>query len=273
MPWRRPQYDLDSTDPGPLLDRDRPSLVIHAAAWTDVDGCARQPDLAMRRNADALATLSRACVARGIRLVVLSTNEVFDGERKDGLGYTEADPTRPRNPYGASKLAGERAAQQTFGTMSGLWIARIGWLFGQPGKDFPEKILAASDERAEDDPLPVVADQTGCPTLSSDVARALLELVGAVDGGVYHIVNSGIATRYEWAKAILDRCRPGRRLRPIAQHDFKRASTPPRWGVLDGGKVALLGLELRDWRLALADYLAVLCADSARRSAIRPVSD
>jgi dTDP-4-dehydrorhamnose reductase len=259
LPWRRPEYDLDSADPARLFDRDRPSLVIHAAAWTDVDGCAREPALAIRRNADAVASLSRACVARGVPLVLISTNEVFDGDRSDGLGYTEADPPRPGNPYGASKLAGEEAAQRAFGTMAGLWIARTGWLYGPPGNDFPEKILAASDRRGEEEPLPVVADETGSPTFTRDLARAMLELVGAVDGGLYHLVNAGIATRYDWADAVLDRCRPGRRLRPISRRDFVRASAPPAWSVLDGGRAARVGVSLRDWRAALSDYLDLLC--------------
>lgn len=259
LPWCRPEYDLDSTDPTRLLDRARPSLVIHAAAWTDVDGCARDPTLAMRRNADAAASLSGACAALSVPLVLISTNEVFDGERKDGSGYTETDAAQPLNPYGASKLAGEQAAQQAFGGVPGLWIARTAWLYGPPGNDFPAKILRASDGLSANEPLPVVGDETGSPTFTGDLARALLDLVAATDGGLYHLVNTGAATRYDWAAAVLNRCRPGRRLRPISRPDFKRPSLAPAWGVLDGAKAAGLGIHLRDWRAALADYLDSVC--------------
>jgi dTDP-4-dehydrorhamnose reductase len=216
----------------------------------------------MRRNADAVASLAAACREREVPLVLVSTNEVFDGERGDGRGYTETDTPRPANPYGASKLAGEQAAQRAFGGVSGLWIARTAWLYGPPGNDFPEKILAASDKRAEEDPLPVVADETGSPTFARDLARALLELVQSVDRGLFHLVNAGSATRYEWAQAVLARCRPGRLVRPIERRDFARDSSSPAWGVLDCQAAADVGVVVRGWRSALADYLASICAAS-----------
>ncbi len=143
--------------------------------------------------------------------------------------------------------------------MPGLWIVRTAWLYGPPGNDFPEKILAASDRHGDQEPLPVVADETGSPTFTRDLARALLELVTAVDGGLYHLVNAGVASRYDWATAVLDRCRPGRRLRPISRRDFVRASAPPAWSVLNGAKAAAAGVSLRDWHTALSDYLDQLC--------------
>src|SRR5262245_26725793 len=109
--WSRPDLDLD--DPASLvrlLHRDRPSAVVHAAAMTDVDACALDPDLALRRNAVVIGPLARACAQAGTGLVLISTNEVFDGERRDGRGYREDDEARPRNAYGASKRAAEEAA-------------------------------------------------------------------------------------------------------------------------------------------------------------------
>ena len=107
--WGRPEYDLDvpfAVDA--LLRRDRPDLVVHAAAWTDVDACARKPELALRRNAAAVRELAVACAGAGVELVVVSTNEVFAGDRCEGE-YAPDDATNPINPYGESKLAGERA--------------------------------------------------------------------------------------------------------------------------------------------------------------------
>jgi dTDP-4-dehydrorhamnose reductase len=263
--WSRPEFDLDSADPGAqasaLLDRDKPALVFHAAAWTDVDGCARDPETANRRNGDAVGGLARACADRGVGLVLVSTNEVFDGRRSDGLGYAETDPAAPTNSYGLSKLLGEEAARAAFGESDRLWIARTAWLYGPPGNDFPTKILAASDRREADEPgspLPVVADETGSPTFTLDLAAALVELTGAAAGGIYHLVNSGSATRYSWAEAVLRQCRPGRGLRPISQADFARASQPPAWGVLDGSKAAAAGVRLRPWGDALRQYLEAL---------------
>jgi dTDP-4-dehydrorhamnose reductase len=266
IPWKRAELDLDSTDPAgeaaALLDRDRPSVVFHAAAWTDVDGCARDPDLANRRNGDAVAGLATACAERGVGLVMVSTNEVFDGARSDGRGYAETDPVAPANPYGRSKRLGEERALSAFHGADGLWIARTAWLYGPPGNDFPTKIIAASDRRHESDPgtpLPVVADETGSPTYTLDLAAALVALVDATRGGIYHLVNAGSGTRYSWAEAVLRQCRPARDLRPISQSEFVRASVPPAWGVLDGSKAAAAGVRLRPWADALADYLDGVC--------------
>lgn len=258
LPWRRPEYDLDGTDPTPLLERDRPHVVVHAAAWTDVDGCAREPELAYRRNAHAVRTLADACAVRSTRLVVVSTNEVFDGRRADGRGYAELDPTGPLNPYGASKLAGEEAAGQAFDGRAGLWIARTAWLYGAPGNDFPNKIIAAADRRALEEALPVVADEVGSPTSTRDLAEAILDLIATTTGGVYHLVNDGAVSRLDWARAVLEQCRPGRQTRPISRADIVRDSTPPAWAVLDGTRASVAGVRMRGWRAALDDYLVEL---------------
>jgi dTDP-4-dehydrorhamnose reductase len=260
IPWSRPAYDLDSSDPMPLLERDRPSLVVHCAAWTDVDGCARDPQLARRRNADAVARMAKACVARGVRLVVVSTNEVFDGDRTDGRGYVETDLPRPRNPYGVSKLGGEQAASEAFGGWAGLWIIRTAWLYGPPGADFPSKVIAASDRLRPGEALPMVADERGSPTSTGDLATALLALVEATVGGLYHLVNAGAASRLEIAERVLGRCRPERQLRPISRGDFVRASDPPPWAVLDASHAeAAAGVRLRDWQEALDEHLEGRC--------------
>jgi dTDP-4-dehydrorhamnose reductase len=276
LAWGRPDYDLD--DPAAaarLVARDRPGLVLHAAAWTDVDGCARDPALAMRRNGAAVAELAKACIAHDATLVLVSTNEVFDGRRADGRGYREDDPVAPINPYGRSKLAGEHAATRAYGAAPDrLWIIRTAWLYGPPGNDFPTKILAASVRLPPGEPLRVVADEVGSPTFTPDLARAILALVfggetrGARDlrrasdppgarGGTYHLVNAGTASRAAWASRVLERGGRDRRIEPIAQRDWPRPSTPPAWGVLDGAKAAEQGVSLRSWQDALDDYLEV----------------
>jgi dTDP-4-dehydrorhamnose reductase len=255
--WRRPDYDLDH--PGSaqrLIDRDEPTLVIHSAAWTDVDGCARDPALAHRRNGDAVGVLADACLKAGVGLALISTNEVFDGERADGRGYTESDDLAPRNPYGQSKLAGELAARSVFRERDALWIVRTAWLYGPPGDDFPHKILAAADRLPADDALSVVADEYGSPTFTEDLAPALLRLVWASRGGSFHLVAPGAVSRLRWAEAVLARRRPGRTTRAVGRSDFRRASDPPPWGVLDPARASSLGVSLRSWEAALDDYLS-----------------
>ncbi|MBI2781906.1 MAG: NAD(P)-dependent oxidoreductase [Chloroflexi bacterium] len=259
-PWSRPEYDLDVPSAADaLLDRDRPGLLIHCAAWTDVDGCARDPALAFRRNATAVSELAISCHSRGTSLVLVSTNEVFDGRRADRMGYVEGDATGPINPYGESKLAGEQAARAVYDDGSGptLWIARTSWLYGPPGADFPHKILAAAARLPAGAPLRVVADEFGSPTYTEDLADAIVALVrGRAPGGTYHLVNAGYASRAEWAERVLAIRHVAAPVEPISQREFQRASSPPLWGVLDSSAAAARGVVLRPWQDALDDYLA-----------------
>jgi dTDP-4-dehydrorhamnose reductase len=254
--WRRPEFDLDAPESiDGLIRRDRPRLVAHAAAWTDVEGCAHDPALASRRNGDATGVVAAACASAGVALVVISTNEVFDGTRPDERGYREDDEPHPRNPYGRSKLAGEEQARSAFAAGAGLWIVRTAWLFGPPGNDFPHKVIAAADRLPDHEPLAVVADEIGSPTYAPDLAEAIVRLVSVSSGGLFHLVNRGTASRVTWAEAVLRTCRPGRRVRPISRNDYVRASDAPAWAVLDSGRAAVLGVTLRPWSEALADYL------------------
>lgn len=266
--WTRREWDLD--DPGTIalrLREDRPETVVHAAAWTDVDGCARDPELATARNAVATDALARACAAAGADLLVVSTNEVFDGERTLDEPYGPDDEPRPINPYGASKLHGERRAAAAYaGAAGAIGIVRTSWLFGPPGDDFPAKILAAA-ERATiaGEPVRLVADEIGSPTYTHDLADAIVELVGeGAVGGTHHVVNAGAASRAEWGREVL---RGASALRPgspfeVATEDvpaatWPRASTPPAWAVLE--PTPLPGGEpLRAWQAATADYLPAL---------------
>jgi dTDP-4-dehydrorhamnose reductase len=259
--WTRPDYDLDDAAAAErVVARDLPALIVHCAAWTDVDGCAREPELAMRRNAMAVGELAAAAAQRGIGMVVISTNEVFDGERTDGLAYTEDDEVRPINPYGASKAAGERLAAEAFGdATSALWTIRTAWLYGPPGADFPNKIIAAADRLPPTDALGVVSDEIGSPTYTLDLAAAVARLVSAAPGGIYHVVNPGAASRFDVAQAVLARCRPERALKPISRTAFSRPSSPPAWAVLDTAKAKTFGVTLRPWREALAEYADQIC--------------
>jgi dTDP-4-dehydrorhamnose reductase len=271
--WSRPEFDLDAPAAfGAIVERDRPEVIVHAAAWTDVDGCARDPDLALARNGDATGALARAAAEHGIDLVVVSTNEVFDGRRSDGLGYSPADAPNPINPYGASKLAGEEAARAAYDDAAvpaaALGIVRTAWLFGPPGDDFPAKILAAADRAmAAGAPLRLVADEWGSPTGAADLAEAIVELIGsaAVDG-THHIVNAGVASRAEWAREVLRQAGVDVPSVDVPGSTWQRASTPPAWAVL--APTPLPGGEpLRPWTAALADRMPALLRERSRAAA------
>ena len=272
--WDQPEVELDTLTAesiGVLLDRERPEAVVHTAAWTDVDGCAKDPALAMRRNGTAVGELAVACAQRGIDLIVISTNEVFDGRRTDGLPYLPEDPRNPINPYGAAKAEAERlaiAAYEAPGASGRLGIARTSWLYGPPGNDFPAKIAAAA-LRARDagNPLQVVADEIGVPTYTPDLAEAIVELLGAdavaatpARTAIHHLVNGGRASRADWAREVLLAAAIDVPTLDVPASTWRRASVPPLWGVLAPTPMPT-GVAMRDWREAFAHAVPSLLRD------------
>ena len=260
--WARDAFDLDVPGGiGTRLDADRPEVVVHAAAWTDVDGCALDPELAIRRNAIATGVLAEACADRRVDLLIISTNEVFDGTRSDGRGYGPGDPVSPGNPYGASKAAAERLASEAFAARPGasLGIARTAWLFGAPGNDFPSRILDAAERAAADgQPLRAVDDEWGTPTYTADVADAIVELLAEdAIAGVHHLVNGSVATRADWARDVVARARLDVEIVDVPASTWERPSRPPRWGVLEPTLLPS-GEQMRSWPAAMADYAPAL---------------
>jgi dTDP-4-dehydrorhamnose reductase len=256
--WTRAAFDLDEPQGiGARLDGDRPEVVVHAAAWSDVDGCARDPELARRRNGTATGALAEACAERGIDLLAVSTNAVFDGLRTDGRGYLPDDVPAPGNPYGASKLEGERLAADAFERHPGaaLGIARTAWLFGAPGRDFPSRILDAADRAAAfGESLRAVADEWGTPTYVDDLSEAIVELLaGDAVAGIHHLVNAGVASRADWARDVLERAGVAVAIDEVPSTAWQRPSSPPPWGVLAGTALPS-GEPMRTWRDAMADY-------------------
>lgn len=275
--WSRPELDLDTlTTEGmtTLIDRDRPELVLHAAAWTDVDGCAREPALAERRNGTAAGVVAQACGARGIAFALVSTNEVFDGRRTDGAGYRPDDPRLPASAYGRSKLVAEEqvAAASAGSGGSPAAIVRTAWLHGPPGNDFPEKIArAAVRAKTAREPLRVVGDEVGTPTWTPDLAEAIVELIAEdalcprMDGpAVHHLVNAGRASRAEWAREVLRAVRIEVPIEEVPLAAWPRASTPPGWAVLEATPLPS-GEPMRDWREAFAHAVPALLRALATR--------
>lgn len=259
LAWQRPAFDLDATDAfSGILERDAPSVVVNAAAWTDVDGCAREPELAMNRNGLAVGRLATGCALRGIHLIHVSTNEVFDGSRTDGLGYGPLDVPAPRNPYGASKLAGEQAAAEAFaGSSAHLAIVRTAWLFGAPGGDFPEKILVAARRAQEQGAtLRLVADEFGNPTLTDHLAGAIAALIrDGVPMGIHHVTNVGVASRAVWAREVLRHAGLAHvPTEDVPASTWPRASVPPLRAAL-AATILPGSAILPTWEAATAAYV------------------
>ncbi len=258
--WTRADVDLDQPSMvDAALERDRPDIVVHCAAWTDVDGCAREPELALQRNGEATGAIARACARRGIGLVAISTNEVFGGRQSDRRPYEAGDPPSPANAYGRSKLHGEALAWEAYAAVgsAALWIVRTAWLFGSPGVDFPMKIVSAARAALDGpQPLKLVADEIGNPTAASDLAAALLDLADHVETrGLHHVVNTGHASRADWARRILASAGLDVPTEDVSIDSWPRDSTPPRWGVLEPTPLPTMG-RLRPWQEAVDEDAA-----------------
>jgi dTDP-4-dehydrorhamnose reductase len=180
-------------------------------------------------------------------MVYISTNEVFDGSSE--RPYLEFDKTNPINPYGESKLAGEAIAARL---LHQLYVVRISWLFAPNGNNFVSKILARADQYGT---LQVVTDEVANPTYAPDVAKAIWQLVTTGHYGIYHLVNEGYCSRYEYAVEILRQAgRSHVPVLPITRAQFQRASRPPAFAPLRNTVGTALGIRLRPWQEALRDY-------------------
>lgn len=232
------------------VHRAEPDLVVHAAAWTEVDGCERDPDRAHRVNALGAWWVARACERVGAAMLLLSTDHVFSGEDR-GRPWTEFDPVRPVNAYGRSKAAAEKLVRET---LREHYIVRTAWLLGGGGRDFVARVLR---QAREDGQVEVVADQVGSPTFAPDLAAALAELVLTRRFGTYHRTNAGGASRHELAQAALDLAGSPVEARKMTSDRLDAPAPRPAYAELSDRHAVLSGLTpLRHWRDALTAMLA-----------------
>lgn len=249
-PWE----PLDITDTQAVMQavqRHQPDAVTHLAAYTDVDGCERNPELAHRVNALGTWNLAAACGAHHVMLVYISTDFIFDGTKR--TPYTEFDTPNPLSHYGCSKLAGERFVAQL---CRQHFIVRAAWLFGVHGKSFPATMLNLAKTRSE---LSVVTDQVGCPTFTPDLSRALVALLESPLYGTYHITNAGSCSWFEFAHKTLELAGvTSMQLKPIPASMWPSPTRRPAYSVLRHYALELQGRDnLRPWQQALAEFLTL----------------
>jgi dTDP-4-dehydrorhamnose reductase len=246
--------ELDVTDE-PAVEaaiRDHgPDLVVHAAAYTKVDACEEETDLAWRTNAIAPWWVARACDRADAAMVYISTDYVFDG--RAGRPYTEFDPTNPQSMYGRSKEGGEQLVRRA---LEAHYIVRTSWVQGTTGGNFVKTMLRLGEER---DALSVVDDQTGSPTFTFDLAPAIRQLAVTGRFGTYHLTNSGHCTWFELAKATFDEAGLSVDLSPTDTASYGAPAPRPAFSVLDNCMARLTGLDpLPDWRASLKRLVAAL---------------
>jgi dTDP-4-dehydrorhamnose reductase len=229
----------------------KPDLIVHAAAYTDVDGAEKDPELAFRVNAWGTQNMAVAAQRAGAALLLVSTNEVFDGSQREA--YREWDPTNPTSTYARSKAAAERIVLTI---APRVYIVRIAWLFGPGGNNFITKILDGAEKHGA---LRVAADEFGNPTYAPDAAQAMARLTETQHYGIYHLTNSGFCSRYDFALEILRQTgKHGVPVTPILSAEWPRPSRPPLHVVLANSAGACLGITLRPWQEALAEYVLAL---------------
>ena len=227
-------------------------LVIHPAAFTNVDGCAREPQRAYTINALGTKYVALACRRLAVPLVYISTNEIFPGDSENF--YVEYDQPRPINAYGRSKWAGEQAVREL---LNEFYIVRVAWLFGGE-RNFVRSVLRLAASPPEGG-IRMVDDEVGSPSYSVDVADAIARLIATEHYGTYHLVNSGFCSRFSFAETILRLAgRADTPLTPIKLADFPRDSTPPPFTPLANLAGGALGITLRPWEAALEAYLGSL---------------
>lgn len=243
------------------------SAVVNAAGYTDVDRAESEPTLAFAINTDAPSRLAAETGRRGIPLIHISTDYVFDGRK--GASYVESDATGPLNAYGRSKLAGELGIRAA---TSRHVIIRTSWVYSPTGKNFVRTILRLAAERER---LTIVADQRGCPTAARDIAKASLDVAlrcaaepDRAPYGLYHFAGAGEATWFEFACAIIEMAdgwlprQP--QVVPIKTADYPTKALRPADTRLDCAAMArVFGITARPWREALTATLDCLLAKEA----------
>jgi dTDP-4-dehydrorhamnose reductase len=240
-----------------IFDKEKPDMVIHAAAFTDVDGCEKDPDRAYEVNVKGTRNIVEAAAKNDVPTVYISTDFVFDGEDRN-IPYREDDKCGPLSVYGKTKYEAEKALGND---LSRYAIVRTSWLFGKNGKNFVNTIIAKSKKEKR---LSVVDDQVGSPTYATDLAGALARLVdtGIEAKEIFHVSNSGSCSWFEFARQVLSDIRADEDIsvEPITAARLGRPAKRPRFSVLDNGKFEKkTGHKMRPWQDALKDYIDNEC--------------
>lgn len=233
-----------------VVEKAKPEWIVLAAAYTDVDGCEINPNLASSVNTYGALNVAKAAVRRGSKLLFISTDYVFDGKKKSP--YETDEPLNPINAYGKTKAEAEGKLREIYPKVC---IVRASWLFGPGGKCFPDTILKIASSRKQ---IEVVNDQRGCPTYTLDLANAIIALCrsGAAKG-IVHCTNAGDCTWYEFAQEIIRQSGLGTTVRPTTSDQYVRPAVRPTYSVLSPVSLSAYGIKMRPWQETLRQYLAV----------------
>ena len=237
--------------------------IINCSGYTDVDKAEKEIEKAFLINRDGVRNISKIATEKQAKLIHISTDYVFNGEKNMHLSYTEDEKTEPINIYGESKLAGEKEIKETF---KKYFIIRTAWLYGRGGKNFVSTMLKLFKEKEE---IKVVSDQWGSPTYTVDLAEVILKIINndSDSFGIYHFTNEGVTNWYEFAREIYRKSKKlgiidsnkEVEIRGIETKEYPTPAQRPKYSLLSKEKIKReLSLDIRNWEDALTDFLSFL---------------
>lgn len=229
------------------LNESKPEWIVLSAAYTDVDGCEKNRELAEAVNTQGPANVALAASRIGAKLLFISTDYVFNG--KKDAPYEVTDPRDPINVYGKSKADAE---EKILRILPEACIVRTSWLFGPWGKCFPDTILKFAATRSE---LDVVDDQHGSPTYTFDLADAIIQLCHRNAKGIVHCTNSGVCSWFEFASEVVRQAEAKAIVRRTTSEKFVRPAPRPSYSVLSNTSLSQHGIRMRPWQATIPDYL------------------
>ncbi len=231
------------------IETAQPDAVVNAAAFTDVDACESQPELAFRVNAEGPRNVVLACKQFGIPMMHISTDYVFDGEKPEP--YVEEDEARPLSVYGRSKLEGER---EVLKNLERSWIVRVCGVFGPYRRNF---VSLVTDLGRKGQPLQIVKDQWFAPTYTFDAALGIERILERGSHGIYHLTNQGFTSRIDYTREILRLAGfASVPVNPITSEEAKRPAQRPKNSQLENARLKREGLAiLPPWQDAVRRYL------------------
>lgn len=232
-----------------LFSSVKPGLVINCAAYNDVDGAESNTDLAFKVNAEGTKYLSFASYKYNSFLIHFSSDYVFDGDKTDGI-YLETDETNPINQYGKSKLAGE---QNLVNEIEKYLLFRLSWVYGNGTQNFIYKLKQWAKDK---DKLNISSDEISIPTYTKTVVDAVLKSINQGIEGLYHLTNSGFASRYDWAKSIIKLSGLKTELIPVQQDFFNLPAKRPNFSAMSNEKLSSeLNVTIPHWEESLREFL------------------
>lgn len=245
---------LDITDKKQVMDfigDSKPDIVINSAAYTDVDGCEENRDLAYAVNGEGVRNLALACREVDCALLHISTDYVFDGTARDPIA--EDGEIGPISVYGKSKLEGEKAILEI---LDKYFIVRTAWLYGINGKNFPKTMLELAENHSE---ITVVYDEVGTPTYTPDLAYGISQLIETDKYGIYHLTNSGSCSWCEFSRLIFEIADKDVKVIPVTASEFARPAPRPSYSVLENKNWIDNGFKpLRDYKEAIKEYIELI---------------